>query len=399
MSSTFRLKAIADMNDSRFQAGLDRMLNKTGMFKSSLATIARSIGIAFGVRQIYEFGKAAVENAAILNDLAKQTGTTVEVMSALEHSAMGAGLGIQDIATALIQMQRILGHADASEGLKKQFEALGLSAEQLKGKSVAEQFELISKGILTATNQADAMEAAFSLLGRGAGRFMEIIREVGEKGLPEMQAQLREAGDLMTTETAASLSELTTWYTRLGRSIKNVGAEAVDLLPKLGRTLAVGAELAGGASKEGTGFIPFEDLTVSKATREAARRAEFEKEVAAGLKDQEDLLRFQLETEKNITEEAKKRAEAQRIFEVDMINASAEAADAIEKARMGGGRLDVTAANAPGQVGMFIGGKTDPMMGIAQQQLNIQREIKKINERQVAVLEEKLGNYAGAIVP
>lgn len=171
-----------------------------------LLSVAKSLGLVFGVGFAVGFAKQAVEATSALNDLAEQTGFSGETLLKLKPIANDAGSSIEEFAKGVNQFQKAI-----IEGAPATVEALhkvGLTANELL-KFADDPEGLIgklSKGLASIADQATAVQVKRDLLSKGGPKLAAAFTEIEKRGGVEgIQAEK----PLITNEQIAAVDRLT----------------------------------------------------------------------------------------------------------------------------------------------------------------------------------------------
>jgi len=139
--------------------GAQRVISAS-MIKIAAAVAAAGLsirGVMRGVRQALDLG-------AELNHLSAQTGETAGDLLVLRQAFEDTGVGAAALPTSLTYLRRALsGVDDAGQSTRDVFDNLGLDMEQLRGRSAAEQLDMVGKAIRALPAADDRVAAAARL--------------------------------------------------------------------------------------------------------------------------------------------------------------------------------------------------------------------------------------------
>lgn len=159
-------------------------------FAAFAVPIAAVAGAFFGARGAAQAFSDAIRIGGELNDLSARTGETAGNLAVLQRAFQNAGSSGEAVGPMLNRLQRFM--IEASEGGKTQIEAmtkLGLSYDELKGKSPSEQMQLLAARISEIDDPAQRSALAMQIFGRSGGELMPLLRAMGEE-LDTARAQL-----------------------------------------------------------------------------------------------------------------------------------------------------------------------------------------------------------------
>lgn len=188
--------------------------------QGSLRNIAGPLAAAFSVAGIAAFAKKVIDLGDRLNDVSKQTGISVESLSALGNAAKLNGADTETLNTGLVKLNRAIAEASSgAEEQKKAFEALGITQEELKNKSPLEIFYRVSDAFANAADGAGKTDVAMKLLGRSGAELIPLLNEGSDA--------LKKFGATFTTEQAQRFDEFNDNITKLGSNLQKL---AVNIL-------------------------------------------------------------------------------------------------------------------------------------------------------------------------
>jgi len=266
-------------DDSKLVRVLDGASRKLKSWGASITALGAKImaGGAAILGPMLAATKAFADAGDKLNKMAIRTGFTVEQLSALDFAAQQSGSSIDDVANAVLKMNRRLGRITEGQGSGQQvaaLEALGLSAEKLQNMNAEERFLALADAMASYGDNAAAAGLAQRAFGTTVDRILPLLLE-GREGIRRLTDEARELGIVLTTEDAQAAADLTDAWGRLTKSLKmaviQIGAalapaleEIADWMTKVGKpvidwikenrklvvtiaAVAAGAVAAGGA--------------------------------------------------------------------------------------------------------------------------------------------------------
>ena len=200
------------IDDSQFRPGMDRVQGRfdkfrdsakrgsedLGTFSGSLksaTSLAEAFGVSLSLAGLVAFGKDLLDTGDRIVKTADQTGLLYSEVQRLDYIAGQSGNTIEQITSAIGQMQKRLASGEAAAGV----EALHLNFEKLRNASPYEQLEQISVGFAGVKDPAERARLAMELFGKS-----------GIEILPTLIANVRELGaaaPVMSDETVAALDK------------------------------------------------------------------------------------------------------------------------------------------------------------------------------------------------
>jgi hypothetical protein len=228
-----------------FTAGAAAGIGKVAAFGSAIMGIA-------GVGSLGMLMKSSMKNIDATAKLADRIGETTERLQGLRYAADITGAGSENLDKSLQKMQKTVG--EASQGIgqgRLALNALGLSVDDLAGKSPAEQFSLIAENVNKLKTAEDRAFVATNLFGRSGQSLINTLA-LGKDGLAAMQAEAEKLGIAFSRVDAAKVEAANDALTRVGRVFQGIGnALAIELSPYIESAAMKFVELAG--SGEGMG--------------------------------------------------------------------------------------------------------------------------------------------------
>ncbi len=219
------VEVLAD--NSNLERGLRQAQRKLQGFGAMVTNLGRQfaiLGVAVAAPLIgstFAFAKAGDE----LDKMSKRTGVSVESLSALGFAAEQSGSSLDSVERGIRGMQRQLLQAErGSSAVTDALEKLGLTADDLVGKSTEEQFLLFAERLSRIGNESEMAGVAMQIFGRAGAELVPLLRE-GSGGIEALTARARELGITMSGEQADAAAKFTDAYNEVVRQIKQVVVE------------------------------------------------------------------------------------------------------------------------------------------------------------------------------
>jgi len=144
--------------------------------------------------------KSTIDLADRLNDVAMQTGFTVEQLSALGNAAKLNGSNTETLTTGLIKLNRAISEAGSgSQEQLKAFQALGITQEELRNKAPIDIFYQVADAFSSANDGAVKTDISMKLLGRSGAELIPVLNQGS--------TELKKFGASFTAEDAQKASE------------------------------------------------------------------------------------------------------------------------------------------------------------------------------------------------
>ena len=187
---------------SRFQAAgkalqqsfapVAQMANASAVGLAAAAVGAAAVGA--GLKNAFDVG-------GNLNDLSAQTGVAIKDLAILQQAFDNAGIGAEKVGPSMAKMQKAISEAaTGSESAQEKFSQIGLSMEQLKGKSATEQLKLVGDAINKLESPAQRTQAAMDVFGRSGASMLAMFSD--SEALASAASMLGGQADLLQKNAA-----------------------------------------------------------------------------------------------------------------------------------------------------------------------------------------------------
>jgi len=184
--------------------GLNTAAGKFKTFASKVGGFLTSkLGMILGTGSAAALGRSAgrmIDRLDGIGKAAKRMGVSAEEFQKLTFAARRSGASSQDMEKAFKRMASTI--VDAGTGLKESqraLEALGLSADKLKGKSPEEQFSIIADALADVTDHTEKAALAQDLFGRAGTNLIPMINNYRQLG-----DEIKRIGGIIDNETVAA---------------------------------------------------------------------------------------------------------------------------------------------------------------------------------------------------
>ena len=180
------------------------------MLNGSAAAVGGALAVAaYAANQFH----ASLQFADNLQDVSEQLGVSASNLQALNAHFGDAGIKAPQVAQTMQRLSLALaGAASGSQPLITAFSSLGLSVETLRGLAPDEALARVGAALAAHAGSAEAAAAATAILGRGTGKLLAALKELGAAGLEKTTSAMTEAGrvldDAMVKKLAAANQKL-----------------------------------------------------------------------------------------------------------------------------------------------------------------------------------------------
>lgn len=256
------LRVSLSAETSAFEAGMKRSQRTAQRTASSIgssfskagavakAGLAGFIG-ALSIGTVLAAGKAALDYAGSLGEVAQQLGVTTRDLQVFRYAAGQVGVSQEELETGLGKLTITLGKVAAgAKEPAKALNAIGISVEQLKGKDAGEAMRIIADGLQNVTDRSQRAAVEVALFGK-SGAKLDNLLSGGSKAINELAAAAEKLGIVLSDEqiqkaddTADKLEAL---QTVLKAQIAGVVADNAEAILKLADAFADLVSGIGGA--------------------------------------------------------------------------------------------------------------------------------------------------------
>ena len=119
-----------------------------------------------------------LELGGTLNDLSAQTGQSVKDLVLLRQAFQNTGLSADAVGTFAARLQKSLsGVNEEGQSTATAFRMLGTSVSQLRGLSLIEQLETLTKGFAGIGNESDRTAASMAIFGKTGARALSMFAD------------------------------------------------------------------------------------------------------------------------------------------------------------------------------------------------------------------------------
>lgn len=219
-----------ETDTKRAEARLKSMEKTVDQWSRRIALGATAAGAAFATWTV-----AMTKSMDSTLKMAKQIGTTTEALTGLRYAAQQfANVSDQTFDMSLRRMtRRIAEAADGSGAAKDALKGLGLSARELAGLPVEEQFMRIADAMQRTRSQGDRLRGTMAIFDTEGMPLVDALAQ-GSGELEKYVKQAERFGVVISTEAAQAAAQFQTNLDQLNSMAKGVSITfANELLPEL----------------------------------------------------------------------------------------------------------------------------------------------------------------------
>jgi hypothetical protein len=248
--------AKAEAATGRLERRLGTFQAKAGRIGSTMAGLAGGLagGLVTGlsVDALMRAVSAGLEYAGSLGEVSQQLGVTTRDLQVFRYAASQVGVKQETLETGLGKLTITLGKlAAGAKEPAKALAAIGISADQLKGKDTGEALRIIADGLAKIPDRAQRAAVEVALFGK-SGAQLDNLLAGGSKSVNELAAAADELGIVLSDE-----------------QIKKADATA-DKLAALKTVLA--ARIAGDVADNSNAILQFADALLQLANAAATAK-------------------------------------------------------------------------------------------------------------------------------
>lgn len=198
-----KLSVHLGLETAAFEKGSKRAETRMSGFEKNMSRASSAVKTAFvgmlgvfAVDQILSVGKAGLEYASSLGEVAQQLGVTTKALQEYRYAASQAGIEQGEMDQALSQLTRRLGDAaQGSKPLQAAFDKLGVNIRDTNGhvKDAGDVIPLIAEGLQKIESPAERAAILVDLFGK-AGQKLAPLLEGGAAGVNNLRDAAHKLG-------------------------------------------------------------------------------------------------------------------------------------------------------------------------------------------------------------
>jgi hypothetical protein len=236
------------LNTAAFETGAKKAEVRAKGLKGSLqgigsgmSSIAVGLGAVVGVGALTTLASNAFEMASALDESAQKIGVTVEALQSLNLAAKQNGISEESLAGAIQKMNKSIGGLEqGSKPAVAAFQKIGLSFDDLKGKTPDQQFAIIADALNKLPDVQQRVAVGAAIMGRSFSELLPLING-GSAALDHYAETSRNNGQI-TTEEAKRLDELADHWDRLKITVGVFAAKAIAAVAELSDKIVNGVQ-------------------------------------------------------------------------------------------------------------------------------------------------------------
>ncbi len=245
-------KAIMKMGDASDDSS-DKLKVLGGALKGTVAAItAVSAVTAAAVKELWNLANGTAEAGDAIDKNSQKIGISAESYQEWDYVFQRCGADVDNLQAGMKTLNNVIADAaNGSDNAAQKLSAVGLSIEDLNGKSSDEQLSIVISALQDMEAGAERSAAANDLFGRSASEMGAVLNMTAEE-TKALKDEANDYGMIMSNEAVAASAEFEDSLTKLNGTIAGVKNRMTgELLPGLTEVIDGFTELVNG-NKDGT---------------------------------------------------------------------------------------------------------------------------------------------------
>jgi hypothetical protein len=190
-------KSGADSGES-FGASFSKMAGAVAVGQAAVNVFGSVVnGVFAGAQKVVEGFSAALDLGGTLSDLSASTGETAGNLLLLQRAFDNTGAGADKVGPALAKLQNnIFGAGEGSKEAVAAFGRMGLSMEELAGKTPTEQLALVASGLTSIEDPTKRAATAIDVFGKSGAELLPLLTNFSGE-MDEARATVGSMADIM----------------------------------------------------------------------------------------------------------------------------------------------------------------------------------------------------------
>jgi hypothetical protein len=193
----------------------------TAILRQGFGELGDVLVAALGIEAFKSQIEGVQKSILALELLSEKTGIAITTMAGIEHVSQAAGVGFEQVSTALTRLSR--AQILAIEGGQQQvtaFRRIGISTSELKSLAPEELFYRVGEALANSSSHGAAAASAFALLGRGGAALIPIFQQSQQELRGMVDEAAKSSG--VTKDAANSAREWEAQTTNLSEAWRSV---------------------------------------------------------------------------------------------------------------------------------------------------------------------------------
>lgn len=208
------LRVALGLDTAQFEAGAAKAQARAkqtasgieASFKSA-KTAVEGLFAAFTVGLLTDQIKKSLDYAGSLAEVSRTLGLTTKDLQTFRFAASQSGIAQDQLEVGLRRLTVSMGKAElGSEAQAKAFKAIGISVDELKGKTTGDVFRLMADGLSKVTDRSQRAAIEMTLMGR-TGSNLDNLLAPGAARLNELAQAAQQLGIVLSDQQIQSAEE------------------------------------------------------------------------------------------------------------------------------------------------------------------------------------------------
>lgn len=183
------------VNSKGWSAGLKDAITPLTAFSTAVLGMA-----AAGVYKFNEIGSA-------IDDMSQRTGVSAETLGGLNYAAKQTDTSMESLQAGLVKQSKFMEALDSgSSSAAATLNRLGISADDLAGKTADERFLIFADRLSKIENVSERSAAAMAIFGKGAVDLIPLLSQGGD-GIQGMIDRAEKLGLIMSNEDVKAAAD------------------------------------------------------------------------------------------------------------------------------------------------------------------------------------------------
>lgn len=176
------------VNSKGWSAGLKDAITPLTAFSTAVLGMA-----AAGVYKFNEIGSA-------IDDMSQRTGVSAETLGGLSYAAKLTDTSLESLQSGLVKQSKFMESLDSgSSSAAATLKRLGLSADDLAGKTADQQLMVFADSLAAIENVGERSAVAMSVFGKGAVDLIPLLSQGGE-GIQQLIERAEDLGVILSSD-------------------------------------------------------------------------------------------------------------------------------------------------------------------------------------------------------
>ena len=178
-----------------------------------------------GLGTFTSFANVVRESIDKIGKLAESLGMNEVALQVFLKTAELSGMSADQFGSAILAMNKRLGEFYQGFGpAKKALESLGLSMEQLKKQTPAQQLRTIAQAIMTLPNTSARAAAAFAIFGDAGKKMLPTLTAIANN-VDDIATKGLRLGQFLSVRQVNAIESMNDAFTEVSKTITGIGAQ------------------------------------------------------------------------------------------------------------------------------------------------------------------------------